>query len=152
MLSYDITYAEATKLAPHLIAIGNTTVYLHNVDGFPWDEVDDIEAGCAYRFSGPAGFYAIAHKAGLEFRVSVDFEGREANGRGVSLFEAGRLRDVAAQLPPAARLKFAQFLTDKVLPDLHKRTEEIRTALQQQEASENCVRGLIAFSTIPSKP
>lgn len=148
MLKFETTYAEALKLAPHLVAIGDTRVYLNNADGFPWNKVTKIEGGSGRRFNGPTGFYAIVEEAGLQFMLSVDFEERSANGRGVSLFEAARLRDIAGQMPPAARVKFGQFLADEVLPDLHKRTGEIRDALLQQETSENCVRSLIAFALI----
>lgn len=148
MLKFETTYSEALKLAPHLIAIGDTRVYLHNTDGFPWAKVTKIEAGGGRRFNGPCGFNAIVEEAGLELILGVDFEERSANGRGVSLFEGARLRDVAGQMSAAGRVKFGQFLADEVLPDLHKRTGEIRDALLQQEASENCVRSLIAFALI----
>jgi len=144
MLPFNITYKEALAKADHLVALGETNVWLHG-DDCPWDKVTDIEGGSARRFNSPTGFRVIVEEAGLRLGWSIDFEDRDANGRSVSLFEPERLRDIAGRLPAVAKVKFGQFLTDEVLPDLYKRTEEIRTALHQQEASENCVRGLIAF-------
>ena len=55
------------------------------------------------------------------------------------------MRDVAGLMPPKVRAKFALWLSEKVMPDLVKRSNEIREALNKQVDSEDCVRGLIAF-------
>jgi hypothetical protein len=140
----DLTYADAIDKSDHLIALGQTTVYLR--DGvYPWAVASDIEVGGSYRFNGPAGVYVVAKLQGLTFKWSVDFEKREANGTGYSLFDRERLRDVMMKLPEPARLKFAKLLRDAVMPDLEKRTAELRDAMNKQIDSEDCVRGLIAF-------
>ena len=140
----DMNYADAVKNAEHLKAIGQTTVYLYKPD-FPWAKAVDVEEGGSIRLSGPTGFYVLAKENGLTFKWPVDFEGRDANGRGVSMFERGRLRETINLLPPAAREKLGVFLAEKVLPALEKRTREIYDALNMQADSEDCVRGLIAF-------
>lgn len=145
MMYGDMTYEKAIENAKHLIALGQTTVYLRD-GNYPWLAASDIEAGGAYRFSGPTGVYIIAEVEGITFKWNVDFERPEANGRGYSLFDRDRLREVARKLPECARKKFAQFLRDKVLPDLKKRTAEFRESMNKQIDSEDCVRGLIVFA------
>jgi len=142
----DMTYARAIELAEHLIAIDQTTVYLRDDSFFPFDKVTGVESGSSYRLSGPSSCYLIAEDAGLIFKKSVEFEGRDANGRGVSLFERDRLRDVMMRLPDGARAKFARMLENEVLPGMQARTAEIREALNNQLDSEDCVRGLISFA------
>jgi hypothetical protein len=143
----DLTVAEALEKADHLIALGETTVYLfRDAEGFPYDKVTRVEEGGTWRLGGPASCYLYAEQAGLTFKLSVDFEGRDANGRGVSLFDRDRLRDLFLKLPPAARNFFAEMLEGKCLPGLIERTNEIREALRAQADSEDCVRGLIAFA------
>jgi hypothetical protein len=141
---YDMTYESAVTNAKHLIALGQTIVHLHEGE-MPWALASDVEESGSFRFSGPCGFYVIAKDAGLTFKWSVDFEHRGANGAGVSLFDRARLRDVAGLMPPKVRAKFALWLSEKVMPDLVKRSNEIREALNKQVDSEDCVRGLIAF-------
>lgn len=142
---YDMTYEQALDKSEHLIALGQTTIYLRD-GNVPWVIASDVEAGSSYRFNGPSGVYIVAKVQGLTFKWNVDFEKREANGHGYSLFDRERLRDVAMKLPHPARLKFAQFLRDAVMPDLEKRTAELRDAMNKQIDSEDCVRGLIAFA------
>jgi hypothetical protein len=141
----EMTYEKALENAKHLIALGQTTVYLRD-GNYPWVIASDVEAGGAYRFNGPSGVYILAKAEGLTFKWNVDFEKREANGQGYSLFDRERLREVAMKLPEAARKKFAKFLRDAVMPDLEKRTGELRDAMNKQIDSEDCVRGLIAFA------
>jgi hypothetical protein len=125
---------------------------VHLRDGdYPWTIASDVEGGSSYRFNGPAGVYIIAKANGLTFKWNVDFEKRDANGKGYSLFDRERLRDVAMKLPPPVRYKFAEFLRDSVMPDLEKRTAELRDAMNKQIDSEDCVRGLIAFATTGEK-
>lgn len=142
---YDMTYESAVKNAHHLIALGQTKVYLRDGE-MPWDKAVRVETGSSYRFNGPTSCYFIAEEGGLELKWSVDFEQRDASGRGVSLFDRERLRDVALKVRPSVRSAFAELLREAVLPDLQKRTGEIREALNQQTDSEDCVRGLIAFA------
>lgn len=142
---HDMTYEAALKNAEHLKAIGETTVYLRG-DKFPWMVAKTVESGSAYRLNGPSGMYVIAEVEGITFKWNVDFEGRDANGRGVSLFDRDRLRDVAMKLPAPARAAFARLLAEQVLPGIEKNTSEIREALNKQLDSEDCVRGLIAFA------
>jgi len=144
MIMRDFTYADAIHEAEHLIALGEDVVHLRG-DDVQWDKIESVEVGGGYRFSGPINAYLIAHEAGLTLKWGIDFEGRDANGRGVSLFDRPRLRDVMTRLPLGARQSFANLLADKVLPELAKRTAEIRDALNQQWDSEDCVRGLIAL-------
>lgn len=141
----DMTYEFALTNADHLIALGQTTVYLRD-EKVPWVVASDVEVSGSYRFNGPVGMYVIAKVQGITFKWSVDFERREANGVGYSLFDRERLRDVARRLPRPARRKFAELLRDKVMPDLEKRTIELREAMNKQIDSEDCVRGLISFA------
>lgn len=147
-MMYDMTYAEALEKADALKQLGQTDVYIrdHSADGFPFDKVTRVQAGNTYRLSGPSSCYLMFDENGLTFRLNVEFEGRDANGRGVSLFDRDRLRDVANRLSPTARSAFAKMLESKVLPPLAERTEEYRKALRQQADSEDCVRGIIAFA------
>lgn len=141
----DMTYEFALNNAKHLIALGQTTVYLRD-DTVPWVVACDVEVSGSYRFNGPCGMYVIAKVQGLTFKWTVDFERREANGHGYSLFDRERLREVAQRLPDPTRKKFATLLREKVMPDLAKRTSELREAMNKQIDSEDCVRGLIAFA------
>ncbi|MCK1322105.1 hypothetical protein IVA94_14635 [Bradyrhizobium sp. 156] len=142
---FDLNYQQAIDKSEHLIAIGQTTIYLR--DGtYPWAVASDVEVGSSYRFNGPSSVYIISKLQGLTFKWSVDFEKREANGAGYSLFDRERLRDVMMKLPEPARRRFAKVLRDAVMPDLEKRTAELREAMNKQIDSEDCVRGLIAFA------
>lgn len=141
----DMTYEFALTNAKHLIALGQTTVYLRD-DAVPWIAASDVEVSGSYRFNGPCGIYVIAKVQDITFKWSVDFEKREANGRGYSLFDREKLRDVTRRLPEQARKKFAALLREKVMPDLEKRTAELRDTMNMQMDSEDCVRGLIAFA------
>lgn len=142
----QMKYAEAVAKAEHLIAVGQTRVWVDENDpDLPWQKVSSVEAGGGYRFNGPTGVRLTVNEAGLELHWSVDFEKREANGQGYSLFDRDRLRDVMLKLPRSTRIKFAAFFENEVLPDLQKRTNEYREALNKQADSEDCVRGLIAF-------
>lgn len=144
MMNY-LSYGEAIDKADHLIALGETTVYVRD-DSPPWHIAETVEVGSSYRLSGPRSVYFIGKKLGLTFKWSVDFESRDANGRGVSLFDRDRLREVMLKLPDPARLAFAELLENQVLPPLRERTAEIRGALNNQWDSEDCVRGLIAYA------
>lgn len=140
----DMTYDFALTHADHLIALGQTTIYLRD-ENVPWVAASDVEVSGSYRFNGPTGMYVIAKVGGLTFKWNVDFEKREANGHGYSLFDRGRLREVGQRLPESARLKFALLLRKQVFPDLQKRTNELRDAMNKQIDSEDCVYGLISF-------
>lgn len=142
----QMTYKEAIAKASHLIAVGMTGVWLdEKSDSLPWGLVDAIETGGGYRFNGPTGVRLIVNEAGLKLHWYVEFEGRDANGRGVSLFDRDNLRSVMLKLSPKARQMMADFFEEKVLPDMEKRTAEIRASLNLQTDSEDCVRGLIVF-------
>lgn len=145
---HDMTYAEALEKADALKALGQTDVYLYDrsAAGFPYDKVTRVCAGNSYRLSGPSSCYLEFDEDGLTFRLSVDFEGMDANGKGVSLFDRDRLRDVANKLSPEGRVAFAKMMENQVLPPLVARTDEWRKALRQQADSEDCVRGIIAFA------
>lgn len=141
----DMTYEKALYMADHLKALGETTVYLRDGE-YPWMIANSVEVSGSYRFNGPVGMYVIAEVDGLTLKWSVDFELRDANARGYSLFDRDQLREVARKLPEPARRKFAKLLREKVMPDLEKRTSELREAMNKQIDSEDCVRGLIAFA------
>lgn len=143
----DLSYAEALAKSDALKQLGETTVYIRSEDaGFPFDKVARVEAGNSYRLSGPSSCYLMFEENGLLFRLNVEFESRDANGKGVSLFDRDRLRDVANKLSPVGRVAFAKMLESEVLRPLAERTEEYRKALRQQADSEDCVRGIIAFA------
>lgn len=146
---YDMTYTEALEKADALKLLGQTDVYIRDRSAadFPYDKVTRVEAGNSYRLSGPSSCYLMFEENGLLFRFNVEFESRYANGKGVSLFDRDRLRDVANKLSPAGRVAFAKMLESEVLRPLAERTEEYRKALRQQADSEDCVRGIIAFAS-----
>lgn len=127
-----MTYEFALENSKHLIALGQTTVYLDD-DNAPWVVASDVEVGGSYRLNGPASMYVIANVQGLTFKWIVDFEKREANGTGYSLFDRERLRDVAMRLPAPARHKFADLLREHVLPALEKRTAEFREVMNNHD-------------------
>lgn len=146
-----MTIAKALENKEHLIALGQTDVYIYDDKAnFPYDRVTRVKAGSTYRLSGPTGCYLYAEQEGLTFRMSFDFEGRDANGRGVSLFDRDELRSLIGKIPSAAREKFSDMMEKQVLPEMEKRSAEIRTALGLQLDSEDCVRGLIAFGKASS--
>lgn len=139
--------ADVLAKADHLVALGEIDVYLDDDDpDLPWAEVSRIEKSRGYRLNGPTGFYAIADKAGLRLKWSIDFEGRDANGQPVSLFDRDRIREVMRKLPRRARLELASFLETEVLPGIEKTTAEWRGYLNKQIDSEDCVRGLITYA------
>lgn len=144
----DMSIAEALAKAEHLKALGQTEIYLYrDQPDFPYDKVTQVKSGSSYRLSGPSSCALYAEIDGITFRMSVDFEGVDANGRGVSLFDRDRLRELMMKLPDAARKSFADMLRAEVLPGMAKRSAEIRDGLRSQLDSEDCVRGLIAFAT-----
>ena len=144
---HNLTYTQAVAKAEHLKALGENTVYLDDeAKDLPWDKVTQIEKGCGYRLNGPTGFYVIAEDHGLQMKWSIEMEGRDANGRSVSMFDRDRLREVAMKLPKAARKSFVAFLQNDVLPGVEKCTKEWREYLRTQADSEDCVRGLIAYA------
>jgi hypothetical protein len=144
----NMSYVTAVAKASLLIELGQTDITLYREDepDFPYDKVVSVEAGSSWRLSGPSSARLIAHEAGLKFILSVDFEGHDANGRGVSLFDRDKLRDLMMKLPDEARQSFADMLETQVLQPLKKRTDELRLAMREQADSEDCVRGLIAFA------
>lgn len=139
----NLSAKEAIQKAPHLRALGETTVYVRSPDAFPYDKVTAVESGSSYRLGGPSSCYLTAQVAGLSLKLSVDFEVPDANGRNVAMFDRDRLRDLALKLPPIARESFAKMLETECLPGLAQRTRELRSALQCQADSEDCVRGII---------
>jgi hypothetical protein len=145
-MMFDLTYDQAMEKAEHLIALGETTIYLRDDTGFPYEKVIRVEEGSSFRLSGPSSCRLVAVDGSLVFSLSVDFEDRDANGRSVSLFDRDRLRSVMLRLPQCARDSFAALLEEKVLLPMKARTAEIRKAIQEQSDSEDCVRGLIAFA------
>jgi hypothetical protein len=143
----NLTYTEAMKKAEHLKALGQTTIYIHReAADFPYGKVTNVEAGSSWRLGGPSSCYLIAEDGGLTFKLNVDFEGRDANGRGVSLFDRDKLREMFVRLPSVARQAFADLLESECLPSLAKRRSELQAALNDQADSEDCVRGLIMFA------
>jgi hypothetical protein len=143
---FNLSAAEAITKATHLKALGQTTVYLYSDTDFPYDKVHSVEAGSSWRLGGPSSCYLDALVAGLTLKLSVDFESRDANGRGVSLFERDRLRNLFLKLPPKPRRDFADLLERECLPGLMARRTQLQTALSEQADSEDCVRGLILFA------
>lgn len=142
------SYTDALSKAEHYVALEQTTVYLdEDDDGLPWDKVSGIEAGAGHRLNGPTSFYCIVRHAGLEFKWSVDFESRDANGKSYSLFDRPRLREVVLKLPVSARRQLADFLDREVLPGVQKTSAEWREIMNRQIDSEDCVRGLIYFAS-----
>ncbi len=146
-MSYHKSVKDVLKNSSAYLAIGQSEIYLDDEDpDLPWSDVSHVEASCGYRLNGPTGFYAVARKDGLTLKWSVDFEKREANGKGYSLFDRDRLRSVMQKLPAGARRRLADLLEQKVLPGVEKVTAEWRDALNNQLDSEDCVRGLISFA------
>lgn len=152
MMMNDWTVQDAISKRDHFIALGQTDIWLHSKDESdrPWDKVNRVESGSSYRLSLPTGARLSAEVDGLTFIWSVDFEGRDANGRGVSVFDRDRVRDIFGRLPPGARLQFQELLKNEVLPKMMEHTAEIRAVLNAQADSEDCVRGVIAWAEGPS--
>lgn len=143
-MGWHRSYKEAVRCASHLIALGETEIYLdHDDPDLPWHLAEDVEGSCSRRLNGPSGFYVVARSSGLSFKWNVDFEERGANGQPVSMFDRGRLREVIRKLPAPARRRFGALLTAEVLPALEMTTAEWRGYLNRQMDSEDCVRGLI---------
>ena len=142
----DISFDQAVANAEHYLALGRDKVWI-NESTAPWAKADDVESGCDYRFSGPTSArFSFTHESGLKLTWTVDYEKREANGKGYSLFDRDRLREMMLKLPRATRRKFGLILKNEVLAGLAQRTEEYRTAMRQQADSEDCVHGLIAYA------
>jgi hypothetical protein len=149
-MQFDMTYARALELAEHLIAVGDTVIYIRERDGeFPYDKVSRIEEGNSWRLNGPSSCYLIVEEVGLTFKLNVDFEQSDANGKGVSLFDRDRLRMLMQRLSPIGREQFAAMLEEKALPGLAARSRELREAMGAQLDSEECVKGLIAYAREP---
>jgi hypothetical protein len=147
MSKWHKSLKEVETNAAHYIALGELEIYLDEDDpDLPWQDVSHIVAGGGYRLNGPTGFYCIAERNGLTLKWSIDFECRDANGKGHSLFDRDRLRMTMQKLPPKARKALASFLEQEVLPGVEKTTAEWREYLNKQLDSEDCVRGLIAFA------
>ena len=147
----DLTYCKALENAEHLKAIGHTKVHLFR-DNLPYDKVSRVEAGGGYRLNGPSGVMLIAEVDGITFSQSVDFEKRDANGKGYYDFDRSRLRDLMTRLPVKARRSFAHFLQMEVLPAVRQRTAEFRETMNKQIDSEEAVLGLIAFANEADEP
>jgi hypothetical protein len=144
----DLTVAEALAKAEHLKALGETTIYLYRGkgEGFPFDKVTGVEDGGTWRLGMPSSIYLYAEVDGLTFKLSVDLEQSDANGRGVAVIDRDKLRVLFTKLPEAAKQQFADMLESKCLPSIAERTTEIRATLQAQADSEDCVRGLIRLA------
>ncbi|MEM8695223.1 MAG: hypothetical protein AAGE05_04280 [Pseudomonadota bacterium] len=138
-----LSYPEAIEKADHLKALGETTLYLRDDEGFPYGRVVSVEPGSSYRLNGPTSCWLVAEDQGLTFRLSIEFEPYSANGSNVSQFDRKRLRDIMLKLPGPARIAFADMLADKVLPEIAKRTADLRKSLNTQADTEECVRSLI---------
>ena len=145
-MTYSMNCARARELAVHLKAIGDTTVWLHkDDDGFPWHLATNVEMSGSFRLSMPAGCYVIAEEDGLTFKLSVEFEDRDANGTGTSRFNRSVFDNLVARLPAPALAALSRALKDDVLPVIVKNTNEIREALQRQEESLKTVRYITAY-------
>ena len=126
----DLTFAEAQAKAEHLKALGQTQVYLRDAsENFPWDRATTVESGGMHRMSGPISAWIVADVDGIEYRWSVNFEDRDADGRNVAMFDEEHLREVMMKLPSAARTAFASMLRKSVLSPLSEHTENLRKAL-----------------------
>lgn len=152
----DMTYKKAIELKDNLLAIGEDTIWLRGGmksgrDELPWSLVTRVESGSTWRLDMPASVSFIAEQDGLTFRWSMDLEERDANGRGVSMFDRENIRFAMMVLNPEARVHFTAWFQHVVLPGLMKRTAAIRASLSAQLDSEDCVRGLIAFASEVAK-
>lgn len=139
------TYKEALEKGDAFKCLGQVEIFVSD-ENFPFGQVIDVESSGSYRFSAPDNVCFIIEQDGLRIKMYFDFEMKGASGQHVSLFDREKLRDVMQKLPRKARWKFADLLQEKVLPDLQKRTAEIRQSLNKQWDSEDCVRGLIAMA------
>lgn len=142
-MKYDIKFDEAKGQIPHLKALGESCVYLH-IEEPRWELLTDIDTGGGVRLGMPVSVYLIAEIDGIEFRWSLDFETRDANGTGTSQFDRPGLREAALRMPVPVRRKFGLIL-EKILPALVERRSELQGYLNKQADSEDCTRGLIAF-------
>ena len=141
---FDLTFSEAIAKAEHLKALGETTIYLRNEEGFPFDKVHDVETGGTYRNGIPTSYYLYAKQDGLTFKLSFNIEPLSENGRGTTSIDRDGLRDLLLKLPQQAQNALAFSLQGNVLPELEKRSAELRLALRRQADSTDCIRGIIA--------
>lgn len=140
MIYTENEYGQAIKNAEHYIAIEQTNVHLLNTDDLsllPWDYVTSVNAGATMRLGIPTNIYLEAkHPCGLTFSWSVNLEKNDANGTGTNKLDGKIFCDLASKLPKNAVEKFVSFLEDKILPDVQKRTSEIKSSLYIQLTSE----------------
>ncbi|POO54368.1 hypothetical protein CPJ18_02400 [Agrobacterium rosae] len=139
------TYRRACALAEHYLAIGQRDVWLEDDDpNLPWDKVTDVKAGGGYRLNGPTGVrIESSDPAGLTFLWFADFESRDANGSSINQFDRVAMLNMARRLPPQAREKFAQFLTDEVLPAVQQRTAEFEDQMKKQRESLEILQSIV---------
>lgn len=139
------TYRRACALAEHYLAIDQREIWLDENDpDLPWDKVTSVKAGGGYRLNGPTGVRIEANDpAGLSFLWLVDFEARDANGSSTNQFDRVAMLNMARRLPPHVREKFAQFLTDEVLPAVQQRTAEFEEQMKKQRDSLEILQSII---------
>jgi hypothetical protein len=140
-----MSYKDAIDKAEHLIALGQQEVWI-SADGAPWDRASTVVASGCYRLDGPMGARIQAKESGLTLQWDVDFEGKDASGEPVAMFDAPRLREVMIKLPPPAREQFAALLEKEVMPGLQKRAKEWLGYYSKALDSEQCVSALINFA------
>ena len=142
---FDMTYTEALKKADALKELGEIRVVLARTDTPAWDVITRVEIRSSGWRGVPSSMYVVAEVSGLTLLWNIEFEPRDANGSGRHQWNIPYLRDIVAKMRPEARLSFAGVISDKVLPEMMKRTNEYREYLRIQEASELGARSLLAF-------
>jgi hypothetical protein len=134
------TYAEAIAKAPHLIAIGDTNIYVHDGD-FPIDKVARIEPGRSYRGGVPVDVYLVVEEAGLKIKKSFEFEDRSANGGELYQFR-DRVHQLMNKLPVDARESLRTHIREKLLPPMEKHRDELQAHYGRQLAMCAVLAGL----------
>lgn len=148
-----LTYAKAVANADALKAIGQTSVYLSDLDepedGMPWEYVNEVTGGGLHSYIGPRSVaFKAVHPSGIEFRWTLDFSSSHLGStESRPFFEHSRIVAMADRLSPSPRAQFAAYLKNEVLPPLEKNVGEARLHLNALLDGVTTLTGIIAATT-----
>jgi len=140
----DWTYEEATKQADHLLAIGETEIFLHTNP--PWKIATKCEPGGSHRLDLPTTVWFSGQdpKTGLDFRWSLDIEKDTANGKDYYEIDVERIRYALRELRGYALLGFRTYLAD-CLKKVMEKGNEIQGYADAQFTEAAQIRDLVKF-------
>ena len=104
----DMTWKRAVANAEHLRALGITEVYLGHAEDDPdidWKACTEVRAGGSHRLDiiTSLWFYFQDLGSGLTFRLSLDLDKSEADGKPYYQIEVERIVSVLRRLKPDSR-------------------------------------------------